>query len=230
MKLISLFKLYSLTHIAVLLMTIFIIIFLITILKDKNDSVKSIFRYTLAIVIMVAEISYLLWIIANDKFDPLIHLPFNICSICLFIAFFMLLTKKKIFFEILYFWGISGSCYALIFPNVIYGFPHFRFFEFFIAHGSILLSVFYMIFIEKYILDRKSLLTVSIFTGFYIIFIFTFNLITGANYLFLKNKPVFRSFYDFLGPWPIYPFLLIPFVTLLFILMYLIPKIRIRKK
>jgi hypothetical integral membrane protein (TIGR02206 family) len=38
--------------------------------------------------------------------------------------------------------------------------------------------------------------------------IFVFNAIFGTNYLYLNHKPENPSLIDWLGPWPLYPFVM----------------------
>ena len=86
-----------------------------------------------------------------------------------------------------------------IFPNLLQDFPHFRFFEFFIAHSLILFSVFYFLFIKKYLITLRDMVVAYLITIGYLLLIFITNFLLGSNYLYLTKKPIFNSFLDFFG-------------------------------
>ena len=63
-------------------------------------------------------------------------LPLHLCSMMMILAFFMLIFKNHRIYEFVYILGIGGAFQALMIPPIgIYGFPHFRFFQTFLAHG-----------------------------------------------------------------------------------------------
>ena len=192
---------------------------LLYILKNKSDRDKKIFRLILGCFALILQISYDIWLIVNENFTIKESLPLNICSVSLILVFILFLTKNRIVFSVQYFWGIIGSSYALIFPNIIHNFPHFRFVEYFLAHGVILFSVFYFLFIEKYTITIKSAVAAYIFSVFYLGIVFVINLIIGSNYLFLMKKPQFASFLDLFGDY--YRFGLLLVILIMFIVLYI---------
>jgi len=94
---------------------------------------------------------------------------------------------------------------ALLTPDAgIYGFPHFRFFQAIISHGSIVTAAIYMTVVEKHRPYWRSLLRVAVGTNVYMLFVGMVNVLLGSNYLFIAHKPETASLMDVLGPWPWY--------------------------
>ena len=227
----SLFKPFSAIHIIALMLIVVLSIFLLYILRNKTDRDKKAFRVILGCFALFLQIFYDIWLIVNGNFNLKESLPLNICSVSLILVFILFLTRNKIIFSIQYFWGIIGSSYALIFPNIMHNFPHFRFVEYFLAHGLILFSVLYFLFIEKYTITIKSSVTTYVFSVLYLGIVFLLNLALGANYLFLIRKPQFSSFLDIFGNY--YRLGLLLGILILFIILYIpfiLPKLYMRNR
>jgi hypothetical integral membrane protein (TIGR02206 family) len=86
----------------------------------------------------------------------------------------------------------------------MYGFPHYRFFQFFTSHGLILAAVLYMVFVHQFAPTHKSIWKVFGITLIYTCFMAIFNLVFHGNYLFICWKPENGSIMDVMGPWPWY--------------------------
>ena len=215
----SYFKLFSIPHIITLFLITVSIIFILLLLKDRTEKIRFKFRLIIGISAIVLQYLYLIWLIVNDIFSIKTSLPLQICSISLILVFFANITKNKFIINMLYFWGIIGGIYAILFPNLLQGFPHFRFIEFFIAHWLILLTVFYFIFIEKHFISFKDFLASYLITILYLVIIFIINIILKSNYLFLNKKPFFNSFFDYFGNY--YQLWLVIALFLLFLILYI---------
>ncbi len=213
------FKIFSTTHIVTLIIIAISIALLLLIISRYDEKVKKVFRIFFAYFALFLQFSYMFWLILNNNFTLKESLPLNICSVSLILTFFLLITKSKMIFCILYFWGLIGSLYALIFPQILHNFPHFRFFEFFLAHGTILLCVFYFLFIEKYSVSFKETVISYFLTVIYLLFVYIINLILNSNYLFLIKKPYFSSFFDLFAM--NYRLTLLIVLLILFLILYL---------
>jgi hypothetical integral membrane protein (TIGR02206 family) len=133
----------------------------------------------------------------------------------------MLATMQKWVFEVVYFLGVGGALQALLTPELFYDFPHFRFLHFFIAHISIILAVFYMLWVEKFHIKFKSVWKAFVALNILALLVFFVNRFTGGNYMFLAQKPTNASLIDFLGPYPWYILSLELVVLFIFFLLYL---------
>lgn len=170
----------------------------------QSSLTKQYARPLLLASLVLSEFGIIIWSIWIGNWDIRYNLPLQLCTISLYLCVYMLITKNRTVFEIVYFFGLSGALQALITPDLFYTFPHFRFIHFFIAHFSIVLSILYMVWIEKFQITFRSFVKSFITLNAIALIAIIVNFITGANYMFLARKPTNASLIDFLGPYPWY--------------------------
>lgn len=199
------FELYGTGHLIALAV---IAIFCFSFLYFRNiwgEKEKKIFRYSVAICLVVNEIGFHAWAAYWGIWTIQIMLPLHLSSVMVWASFFMLFTKNYNIYEMTYFLGIGGAMQALLTPDASgYGFPHFRAFNTFIAHGLLVAIPIYMTVVEGFRPTLQSIKRVFIWTNIYMIPIFFLNLAIGSNYLFIAHKPGFPTLLDMLSPWPWY--------------------------
>jgi len=201
------FEIFSRSHlIALLIIAFFIIIMCIILKNEKMQKFRKPFRILIGSILILQEFSYIMWHVHIGDFHPGHHLPFHLCGMGLIFSSLMLFTKNYTLYEIVYFWGLGGASQALITPDIgIYDFPHYRYFQmFFLSHGLLFSSVFYMTFVEKYRPYYKSLIKAIIISLIYYILIAGLNALLDGNYMFICHKPETPSILDYMGPWPWY--------------------------
>jgi hypothetical integral membrane protein (TIGR02206 family) len=149
-------------------------------------------------------------------------LPLELCGITLLLSVIMLLTRSRSLYSFLYFAGIGGAFIALLTPNLVYPYPHFRFLLFFIAHGAIILASLYMTWIEGYRPTWKSLFFAMLCLNIIAACVKAANHMLGSNYMFLAHKPGTYSVLEYFGPYPYYLLVEELFAFVVFLLMYLV--------
>lgn len=216
------FKMFSTSHYGVLLTILAMGVFLYFAGKRCQRPLYSNYvRYFFALVIIVQEIFYFHWRFIHDNFNWRTDMPLELCGASLFLSAVMLITNNYRVYEIVYFFGLAGATQALLTPALKFDFPHFRFLQFFLSHGLIIISVIYMTFIEKYRPTMASYKRASVAITLYAAFISVTNYLLGANYMFLCDKPGTASVLDLFGPWPYYLGFLIPITFVMFFVVYL---------
>ena len=83
-----------------------------------------------AISLIVIEITYHIWMIVNDIWTLSRSLPLELCNLSLILCVLLLLTRKKLIFEILFFTAVLGASRRFLhlhYPMI------FRIFVFFIS-------------------------------------------------------------------------------------------------
>ena len=136
------FQYFSLAHFAPIVIML-IVIFLLYKFGDKLKEWKheETFRIAFAIIILLSDMTYFwhkiyLGDVAGFANTPNIanHLPITVCGWAAMMSGYMLITKKKGLFEVVYFFVLAGSINALITPAVIMdnGPLHFRYYQFWI--------------------------------------------------------------------------------------------------
>lgn len=215
------FEMFSPVHILAIGTSILLIIIFYLGRNRIKDDWKESTRYILVGLLIFGEVSFQYWYYLNDRWDMTINLPFQLCSLSLYLCAIMLLTRSYRIFEISFFVSMTGAFVAILTPELFFGFPHFRFFQFFIAHIAIVLSCLYMVWIEGYRATYTSVFKSLAALNLLAFLVFLLNITIGANYMFLRHKPVNASPIDFLGPYPWYIFSLEAVAFILFSLLYL---------
>lgn len=164
------------------------------------------FRYTLAFMLIVSEMSYYWRLIAMPSLEPnpIDHLPITVCGWVVVFSSYMVIGKSQTLFDISYFWVFAGSIFALITPTVITytGPTRFRFYQFWAEHLLGYIAIFYMIFVHKMRPTIKSLVKSYVALVILAIIAYFSNRLLGpgANYLFMARPEDTPSVLDVLPP------------------------------
>ena len=137
-----------------------------------------------------------------------------------------LLSRKKIFFEISFFWGIAGGLIANTQPDIRFAFPDPNFILFFFGHGLMWLGIFFSLIVYKVRPYFKTFIKIFFITVLLSPVVYSINSFINyfaegnpANYWYLMARPDGASIADFL---PDPPAQIPIFVLLAFIIFALI--------
>ena len=131
-------------------------------------------------------------------------LPLQLCAISALLTGWMLWQRSYAAFEIVYFWGIGGSIAAMLTPDLSVGFPHPRFFHFFLGHGLIMLGVLYASFVWQFRPVLRSAVKAIIASIVLMLVVGLVNYLLDTNYMYLCAKPAQNTLMDAMGEWPWY--------------------------
>lgn len=199
------FELFGRAHLTALALVLLVNLLVVANRKRFTPRGMQIFRYVLAAILVLNEIGWHLWNYSIGRWSIQTMLPLHLCSVLVWTSAAMLLTRSHGIYEFSYFLGIAGATQALLTPDAgIYGFPHFRFFQTIISHGSVVTAAIYMTFVEGYRPYWRSLVHVLVWGNVYMAAIGVVNWLIGSNYLYIAHKPDTPSLIDLLGPWPWY--------------------------
>lgn len=176
------FQIFSKSHIAALLVLMGIYLGIIVLQKIKPISWKfePYVRVGVAAAMILQEITINIYRVQTNIWSFAESLPVHLCSFSIVLGSYMLITKSKYLFDILYFWS-AGAMVALFSPDLTNtDFPTFRYYQFFFSHGLIVFSVIYMFVVHGYRPAKGSLKRVLIFTHVLVPFIAIINFITKA--------------------------------------------------
>ncbi|CAH1194469.1 hypothetical protein PAECIP111892_01669 [Paenibacillus auburnensis] len=179
-------------------------------------------RFLLVIVLLASEGGLHLWYLSQDIWTIQHSLPLELCGITLLLSAVMLLTRSRLLYSFLYFAGIGGAFIALLTPNLVYPFPHFRFLLFFTAHGAIVLASLFMTWAYGFRPGLRSLFFTMGCLNMIAVCVFAADKLLDTNYMFLAHKPDTLSVLDYFGPYPYYLLVEEVFAFVIFLLMYLI--------
>ena len=222
------FTYFTLAHFLPILVAVAVIIL---IYRNREHILNSRFeekyRYILAFMLIVSEMSYYWRLIALPELgpNPIDHLPITVCGWAAVFASYMVVGKNQKLFDICYFWLLCGSIFALITPTVISytGPTRFRYYQFWAEHLLGYVAIFYMIFVHKMRPTIKSAVRAYIWLLVLAAVAYFANdlLGPGANYLFMAKPEATPSILDILPPvfW-LRILVMISVVTILFFLAY----------
>ena len=222
------FSLFSLSHIMPVVLLI-ISLFLLYKFKDqiKKSKYELNFRYILAFTLIICDMSYY-WRLSSAPWlsnGPSEHLPIGVCAWATIFCSYMLIGKSQKLFDIVYFWLLTGSLFALLTPTPLtfYGVTRFRYYQFWLEHTLGYIAIFYMMFVHKLrptwrslIRSYISLLSLAIFAAW------VNSMIPGANYLYMARPESAPSILDILPPnYALRISIMIIVLSVMFILVYL---------
>ena len=186
-----------------LLFSLFTIIVVLVDLKGKRNQLKSYSSYLFALLFSLIYIITNVITIKNNSWNLSQNLPFQICYISLIIGIIVLVNKKKWMFEWMVFIASIAGLYAIITPVLTIGNSPWFYFEFYFLHAGIVFIPLYLHIIHnmrcRFNSWWKSLLRMQIPIALLLIF----NYSTGANYMFLIEKPIVNHIF-LIGEWPFY--------------------------
>jgi len=128
-----------------------------------------------------------------------------LCSVTAWTMPLLLIFRSQRYFQWVYYMGLLGASMALLTPELLnYGFPSYRFIEFFTAHGAIIVAIVYSTVVERFRPQWRSLGPVILISNLYWLFCAGVNRLIGSNYLYTQGKLPSPTLLDILGPYPWY--------------------------
>jgi len=198
------FEMFSTSHFVIISILILGAIFVFLKRGQLKSSQTRRTEIGIAISLIIIELMYHLWMLMTGSWNVSHAIPLELCSLSLILTVILLLTQKKIIYEILLFTALLGATQALITPSLNYDFPHFRFFHFFYTHLMEIWVPLYFTWSKGYRPTIWSVLKLCIFLNVLMPIIMLINKLVGGNYMFLSHKPDSASLLDVLGPYPWY--------------------------
>lgn len=132
------------------------------------------------------------------------NLPLHLTDVVTVVSVLALWTARPLLVELTWFWALTASLQAVLTPDLGADFPELVYWTFFVTHsGAVVAAV--MLVVGRGIHLRPgavgrafaATLIVAAAAG-------TANLLTGGNYMWLREKPDTWSLLDVMGPWPWY--------------------------
>lgn len=186
-------------------------------LRPYRDIIRIVIGWTL----IFSRLSLDAWYLITNNWTLDDSLPLQLCSISSVMCGIMLLTKSRPLFEVFYFLAVGGSMQAMLTPNLGFGFPQYRFLQFFLSHALIFIAPLILCWLYHFKITKRSLLKSLFFVNVLALIIYFINRSIGSNYLYLMGKPDSASLLDVLGPYPYYIISLEVVAFIIFILLYL---------
>lgn len=167
----------------------------------KDPKREMIFRYLLASLMVLAEGGFHIWSLTNGGYGWDM-IPFTgFCATTNLLTVIALYTDNRKIASVSIYYAIVGSFFALLFVDITYGPPHFRFFSFFIVHFGFLLANVHFYIQDKLYVNRKYLTITAVAMSSQSILLIILNLLFQKNWFYFVESPV-KDVSDFFGqPW-----------------------------
>ena len=217
------FILFGTDHLLAILAVILISILVPHYLKKTSFITKKRFGYVLACILILNELVKPYYHTHFFGYDLLKVLPFHMCDLSAFSISFFLLTNKRIFYEVAFFWGIGGGLMALLQPDTPLDFPDPVFIIFYLSHGGMLLAIGHASIALENRPDLDSVKRAIMVSLVVILVIYFINLILGppANFWYLGARPDGASIMDLMPDPPRHIPIVITLGLIMFSIIYL---------
>jgi len=158
----------------------------------------------MAVALVAVEVSWWAYVLAGGVpgSELAYSLPLQLCDAAIFVAAAALWTRRPILVEVTYFWGLAGTIQALLTPDLPQHFPSYPYFQYYLAHGGVVAAALLMIVGLR--IGPRHPLQVAGLTAVYTGLVGAVDLVSGANYMYLRARPPATTLLDALGPWPVY--------------------------
>ena len=222
------FAIFTFAHFAPIL----VMLGLIFLIYWKRNSIhgwkhEEMLRYILAFALIITDMSYYWRLVAMPELgaSAVENLPIGVCGWAVIFCSYMVIGKKQSLFDIVYFWLLSGSLFALITPTPINftGPTRFRYYQFWLEHTLGYIAIFYMIFVHGMRPTVKSAIRSYIALAILAVIAYCVNtMIPGANYLYMARPEAAPSVLDILPPnFALRLTVMVAVITLMYCLAYL---------
>jgi hypothetical integral membrane protein (TIGR02206 family) len=158
----------------------------------------------MAVVIVVAELSWQPYTLANHVWSVAASLPVQLCDVGGFAAAAALLWRQLLLVEVAYFWGLGGTLQALLTPDLRDHFPAFPYLQFYITHDLVIVAALFLVIGLGLHPRTGSVRRIFLLTVAFAALVGLIDLVTGGNYMYLRQVPTSGSLLSLMGPWPWY--------------------------
>lgn len=222
------FQFMGLAHLIIIIFILLLII-LTYIFRKAIVNYKKVIRIILGVLLISMHLANKVWLFANNLHTMDNILPLHLSSISTIILGLVLIFDNKKIFIIIYFWALAAGIQATFVPAIEHGYNHFRFYQFFLDHGLLFYSPFYMMIIYDYRPRYKEMWLSYLYLIIYGLIVMGVDFALEVNYMILREKPTINTPLDYMGDWPFYVFFLIIAELGVFHLLYLLSKIKNQK-
>jgi hypothetical integral membrane protein (TIGR02206 family) len=131
-------------------------------------------------------------------------LPLQLTDAVSLSAIVALLTRRQLFVELTYFWTFTASLQAVLTPDLGQAFPSVFYFTYFLYHVGAIVAAAYLVVGCRLYPRRGAAWRVWGLTLAWAAIAGAADVITGGNYMYLRDKPVHASLLSVMSPWPWY--------------------------
>ncbi len=145
----------------------------------------------------VADVALGIWTVQFD-------LPLQLTDAISATAILALCTRRQLLVELTYFWGFTATLQAVLTPDLAQSFPSVFYFTYFTYHVGAVVAACLLVFGCRLYPRPGAVWRVFAITLAFTAVASAGDLLTGGNYMYLRDKPAHNSLLSVFGPWPWY--------------------------
>ncbi|MBD0282939.1 MAG: TIGR02206 family membrane protein [Thermoleophilaceae bacterium] len=151
-------------------------------------------------------LSYPVVVLADGSYELDFDLPLHLTDAVTMVAVVALWSLRPLSFELTWFWGLTASLQAILTPDLGADdrFPSFFYWHYFGTHGGVVVAAVFLAFGLGLTARPGAVGRVLLATVAWAAVAAVGNVLTGGNYMFLREKPDAPTLLDYMGPWPWY--------------------------
>lgn len=215
------FEAFSLSHLLAIGFFILLIGVMITFRHalQRRPKLRRGLELGAAVMMLALQAIFYVWTFALGEASWEL-LPLGMCHLSMYLTSLALILNNEKIFRFIFPWAVMGSILSLVIADLLYEFPHFRFFHYFLNHGTFLTANLYLLVVRKWRFPYRSLLISAGILLVFSLMMRVINPLLGTNHLFMDHLPVSaQPLYYWLGdPWWILGFMFS--VVIMFHLVY----------
>lgn len=158
----------------------------------------------LAVVLVGSELSWWVKLFTTRPFVPGVDLPIELCDLSAWVAAAGLVWRRALLQQLTYFWGVGGGVPALFIPVLGAPFPSWFYFEFYLAHGSLVVAGVLSVVAFGVRIRWSTMLRALAVTASLTVVIGIVDVAIGGDYLYLISLPAAAGAFQALSSWPLY--------------------------
>ncbi|MGH2950296.1 MAG: TIGR02206 family membrane protein, partial [Solirubrobacteraceae bacterium] len=158
----------------------------------------------LAVVIVAAYLTEQVGNVVRGSWSAERSLPLHLTDAVTLVSALALWTGRPLPFELTYFWALAASLQAVVTPDLGRGFPHLFFWTYFLAHSGAVVAALFLAWGRRLVPRAGSVPRMFAATLAFAAAAGLGDVVTGGNYMYLREKPDTASLLDVMGPWPWY--------------------------
>jgi hypothetical integral membrane protein (TIGR02206 family) len=129
--------------------------------------------------------------------------PLQLCDLAVPLAAVALVARRPLAIELTLTWVVAGTVPALLTPDLAESAPHPRFLLYFAQHGGLVVATALLVGSGARPRPGTPLRALA-WLNVVALVVGVIDLLTGANFMYLRHKPGAATPLDHLGPWPLY--------------------------
>jgi hypothetical integral membrane protein (TIGR02206 family) len=162
------------------------------------------FARGLALVIIGAYVVENIAVVTRGSWSAERSLPLHLTDAVTLVAALALWRPRPLAVELAYFWGLTASLQAVLTPDLDSGTPSLYVWTYFVTHSGAVIAAVFLTFGLGLAPRPGAVPRVLVATAAFTALAAVGDVLTGGNYMFLREKPDRASLLDLMGPWPWY--------------------------